>query len=815
MTEIKKSTPMLGNSKYKYVTGMRTTIADERWGSADDIVKHVADTKTGYEVIDAGCVPYMDFDFKYDDEKSRQANEITDINGAIEAVKKEYPQGRILSMVANGYSAVKKKYVNSAHVIVRGVGYFNSGDDLLKSFSSELKACIDVSVYKRSGKRQLFRLVGCSKEGEDRPFIYVAEGKVYRDVNQIPLSFESLLAQNTKDETLQHRPALVNEFVPRPDIDPIQPQAAARVEAKKTDDIGITEMKLRELISLIVPHNGQNWSWDEWKDRMWAIRNVADEFGCDLFDLAITVSNLRINKETDDATTKKIYNTKDEKPNDKRSGFRLGSLCKWAKETHPAEYVSWRVKYCNQTYYFSDIAKIISAKPINRYDLTECLKQTCLMCENNGKNIFYTKNLSSEGVVVYTSLDRLTPLANNADYFFEIPGADGKPIKTSVNGIYSQQVRYQNIYKFSEFRPYLSSDTEKRERGMLNTFGGWRWKYTKREYKRDDLGHPIPPDCIKPWVDHLKNKICKEDDLIKGVNGYHHLGHALLQWHAHLFQRPTQKPWALVMKSIEGGGKGVWKEFMEYVIGPNYCITHSSWAKICGQFNGQMDGKLFQCLNEATNFPTNQQKELMKAMIKDIDMSINRKFMAEYNVKSYARTNISTNNRRPIAIDYDDRRYCCVDAVDDHIHDTDYFRVLHESKLDENVQHEMFDYLCNYPLDGFNAEKPPMTVWKQELIGDNMGNEMVFMKRVAEGEIYDVKFEEDELRISNTDLYDAYKCWVEVSGEKKASSSREFTAELQRNGFKKKTVRLADGRKNGYVISLNALNNQIKKISCG
>jgi len=348
----------------------------------------------------------------------------------------------------------------------------------------------------------------------------------------------------------------------------------------------------------------------------------------------------------------------------------------------------------------------------------------------------------------------------------------------------------------------------------LNTFGGWRWKYNKREYPKDANGHPIPPPCLKPWINHLKNKICKEDDLIKGVHGYEHLGHALIQWHAHMFQMPTQKPWALVLKSVEGGGKGVWKEFMENVIGQQYCITFSSWAKICGQFKGQMDGKMYQCLNEATNFPTNQQKELMKAMIKDVDLSINQKYIAEYQVKCYARTGISTNNRRPVAIDYDDRRYCCIDAVEDHINDPNYFKILHETKGDIDIQHEMFDFLCNYPLDGFNAEKPPMTKWKQELIGDNMRNEMTFMKCVLEDGIDHIKFDDKGiLRVRNRDIYEAYQQWIVNSGENKASSSREFTAELKRNGIVKKSVKFGGGVKNGYLVKKADLLQKLIKLS--
>ena len=801
---------MSDQTNFKYVTGMRTTVDEQQLGTAADIVEHIKRCGVGYEVIDGACIPYMDFDFKYDDDETRETNEDDDVYNSIEAVRKEYPKGKVYYMVANGYSMGKDKYVNSIHAVVRGVGYFNSGEELFNSFSPSLQAVVDRSVYKRAGKRQLFRMVGCSKEGEQRPFILEDDSGETYSVDNLPrnLGFKSLLIQNVEGEQLCKHVAAVPEK-PKRKVPP-----ANAGNAVDTNVIGTNEKKLRELIALLVPPGGQDWSWDEWKDRMWAIRNVADLEGCDLFPLALEVSNQRIGGETDDVQTRKIYNAKDGKPNDKRAGFKLGSLCMWAKEVYPAEYLRWRVKYCTQKYYYSDIASLISQKPVPVYELIECLKQTCLLCEVHGKNVFYTKNLSPDGVVVYTALDRLTPLANTADFNFEIPGKDDKPFKTSVNAIYGQHVRYQHRYKYFEFKPYLiPPQPHEMNNDTLNTFGGWRWKFTERKYEVDEKGHPIPPDCIKPWIDHIKNKICIESDLVKGVHGYQHLGHTIIQWFAHILQCPTQKPWALVMKSVEGGGKGVLKEYMEYVYSTVYCATFSSWAKICGQFNGKMDGKMLQCLNEATNFPTNQQKELMKAMIKDIDLSINRKFMAEYEIKSYVRTMITTNNRRPVAIDYDDRRYACVDAKEDHINDKAYFDLLHSIKYDENSQHEMFDFLCNYPLDGFNAEKPPMTLWKQELIGDNLRNEMTFMRGVLNGEIDGIKFVDDELRVRNQKLYDTYTAWVTNSGENKASSSREFAAELKRNGFVKKTVRINKVGVEGYKICKNELQRKINQLT--
>ena len=376
-----------------------------------------------------------------------------------------------------------------------------------------------------------------------------------------------------------------------------------------------------------------------------------------------------------------------------------------------------------------------------------------------------------------------------------------------LDKIFGKHVKWQNSYDYFNFIPYLKDEQKATiSPRLFNTFSGFRWPYTKKVYPLDADGLPIPPESIRLWVNHVKNTLCMAGQ--SKIN----LGHMILQWYAHIFQCPTIKPWALVFKSEEGIGKGLWQTFFEQVLTKALSTVFSSWEQICGSFNGQMAGRLLFTLNEATNFPTNTQKELMKTMIKDTALSVNKKFVNQYDVDNYARIQITTNNKRPVAIDHDDRRYCCVEADNSVRGNAEYFKPLIDTRDNPRVQKDMFDFLTNYPLEGFNSEAPPMTKWKQDLIGQNLGSEMEFMKAVCAGEVMGCEFEEETLKIKSGMLYDRYKQWATDNGEHKVGSDRAFNAELKKNGIIKKTIKIGGASSMGFKLDKAEINTMLAKL---
>ena len=308
-------------------------------------------------------------------------------------------------------------------------------------------------------------------------------------------------------------------------------------------------------------------------------------------------------------------------------------------------------------YYFQDLRNVITAEPLDLEKVKTVLKHSCISISNNGNEFIATRNKTKAGLE-YNILDRDKVLTRDRNIKHKFTDSEGKAVevKTTINVLYDNHIRFQNMYDSVEFLPYLVKPPQsKNNLKIFNTFPGYRWDYRKIAYDVDEkTGIPIPPTNIKPWVDHLVNTLAPNNQL---ENGDKHLGKIVLQWYAHLFKHPKQKPYAIVLKSPEGVGKGLWGEFIYNIISKRYCGTFVSWEQLAGAFNGRLSDKILITLNEATNYPTNQQKEFIKTLIKDTDLEINRKFQNQYNTENYARVMITTNNNRSVVVDKNDRRY--------------------------------------------------------------------------------------------------------------------------------------------------------------
>ena len=468
--------------------------------------------------------------------------------------------------------------------------------------------------------------------------------------------------------------------------------------------------------------------------------------------------------------------------------------------------------HTDHVWYYHHLKDFCKQGPnMNMDDLLDWMKDTHIVALQRGRSMLFTKNLELDGSVSYEPQEKMAM----ADFRWKMQ-SEGKSYPMSMNKIFADKIMYSNAYDYFNFIPYLTMEQKRKiSPRLFNTFSGYRWDYN------DKKGLLVPPDSIKPWIDHVMNTLCKNGQ--SDIN----LGHRVMQWYAHIFQNPTIKPWAIVFMSEEGLGKGLWQTFFEQVLTKSLATVFTSWDQITGSFNGKMAGKLLFTLNEATNYPTNTQKELMKTIIKDTELSVNKKFVNQYDVDNYARVQITTNNKRPVSIDYDDRRYCCIESDNSVRGNKEYFAPLVASLNDEQTQHDMFDFLTNYPLEGFDSEKPPLTNWKKELINQNLSPVIVFIKDLLSTEKPDILADSDEESESDDDekidegmnfkpkeLYDKYVEWSSKNGEHKAGSARAFKSELLKHNITLKSVRVNGKPVKGFQLVKSEIQPLMAKLLC-
>ena len=257
--------------------------------TADQIYNHIdlADEKKVapvlYEALYGAAVPFYDFDSSYPTEAEQKEAENSDFNDVREAVEAKWGQkkARYLWRSSCGYDAVKKLWKNSYHCLVRGVGYYKQGSDI------PLVDGCDKSVYKDEGKRQLFRVLGCSKEGNNRPLkrleYFDREWRAFGAIEWVTMMDNGIVANEKWEDSFVQYIGTEHLLAPAP-------KAEVKGEAKRTGPAApgaysyVDEKFITAVVDMLKPERANG--YDTWAKALWAIRNAGIEYGLDLRPLA-------------------------------------------------------------------------------------------------------------------------------------------------------------------------------------------------------------------------------------------------------------------------------------------------------------------------------------------------------------------------------------------------------------------------------------------------------------------------------------------------------------------------------------------------
>jgi len=159
-------------------------------------------------------------------------------------------------------------------------------------------------------------------------------------------------------------------------------------------------------------------------------------------------------------------------------------------------------------------------------------------------------------------------------------------------------------------------------------------------------------EACKSLLEHLESIICQDDD-----KAYTYL----LNWCAHLMQKPWEKPGvAIVMlSSEEGAGKNAVTEKLQAVVGLrdpfNLSVATADPDKLFGRFNITLSHKLLVILNEAD--VSGQYSGKIKGLVTDPDVPLEAKFVDSYIEDSFHRFIFTSNKDAAVATVSGSRRY--------------------------------------------------------------------------------------------------------------------------------------------------------------
>ena len=209
--------------------------------------------------------------------------------------------------------------------------------------------------------------------------------------------------------------------------------------------------------------------------------------------------------------------------------------------------------------------------------------------------------------------------------------------------------RYALNYDGMTFNPRGYEDPRCAPPNLLNTFIGLAYPQ-KRTYTAEEMVD-LEENELKPFWDHVDKVWCRGNPL-------------LFDYIKHWIWSKVTRPWyhlesALILQSDEGAGKGVIVEKMCEVIGIRYMSKPPSLQSITGNtFNRQyFENCLVMFLDEAFYAGSKATKNQVKTIITDKYISVNEKFMPQFQVENFLSMVLASNEDHVVNRDVKSRRY--------------------------------------------------------------------------------------------------------------------------------------------------------------
>tara|TARA_R110000803_G_C11974659_1_gene320047 strand:- start:236 stop:2293 length:2058 start_codon:yes stop_codon:yes gene_type:complete len=204
----------------------------------------------------------------------------------------------------------------------------------------------------------------------------------------------------------------------------------------------------------------------------------------------------------------------------------------------------------------------------------------------------------------------------------------------------------------------------------------------------DDCGQITDQFAVDIFLEHI-NVLCNYDKPVTNV---------IIHWLAHLIQYPQYKSFVPAFISGQGSGKGTLLKFIQVMLGTSKVLeTTDPLRDVFGNFNSLMATCHLVCLNEINKNDTANVMGKFKGLATDPHLHINDKGKSPYEIKSYHKFIIFSNNEDPIRTEQGDRRLYIIKSSDDLAGNKEYFEQIHKLLDDVNAMKSIYSYLKNIP----------------------------------------------------------------------------------------------------------------------
>jgi putative DNA primase/helicase len=227
-------------------------------------------------------------------------------------------------------------------------------------------------------------------------------------------------------------------------------------------------------------------------------------------------------------------------------------------------------------------------------------------------------------------------------------------------------------------------NTDDLPKNVFNTFHGYGCK-------------PIAGD-VSVILKHIYEVLCAGDQIAATY---------FIQWLAHIFQKPAEKPTvAVLMKSAEGVGKGRLNDLLKIMLGSNAEQVNGIY-QLTGRFNAIIARRLL-IIGDEVDMTTKAAFDRAKGIISEPRISLELKGVDPESIPNLARFIFTGNHDQIISAGTRERRFLVLEPSAHVLDDQSYFEEL-SKHINVKGASAFLDYLLNIELTDFNPFKAPAT----------------------------------------------------------------------------------------------------------
>jgi len=192
--------------------------------------------------------------------------------------------------------------------------------------------------------------------------------------------------------------------------------------------------------------------------------------------------------------------------------------------------------------------------------------------------------------------------------------------------------------------------------------------------------------------------VCASDDAL-----YEYV----LDWMAFGIQKPSERcEMAIVMRGGQGTGKGTMATVYGSLFGDHFVHAKKKedWL---AKFNSNLEMCKVLFVDESTFGGNKEDAGLIKTLITESTVTVERKFEHKKNVQNYMNILIASNNDWPVPADVGDRRFVCISPSEKFKGNHAFFENMRKVMFENGGTRGLLDFLQKRDITAFNPRTLP------------------------------------------------------------------------------------------------------------